>query len=338
MNLLKFLNNHRLLFSASTILFLGLSIVVAILPALDNQANNAPLPDATPLEGSAEAGKQVYIANGCVGCHTQQVRAADMDKMWGKRPGIPADYAMNTRMDVWRNTATLMGTERTGPDLTNIGIRQPSKDWHLLHLFNPRAVVGKSIMPAYPWMFEEKPRAYAGDVVVNVPAEWKRDSNNVVVATQEALNLVDYLLSLQQTPLPDGTPEPKFLFKPAPKPIAAAGGEAASTFDGAALYSANCQSCHQANGEGLKGAFPPLKGSKVVLDDENIELMVNIIMNGYNAREEYGVMPGIGTVNNLSAGEVTAIMNHEKNSWGNAAKKVAEADVKALMEKVKKPQ
>jgi cytochrome c oxidase cbb3-type subunit 2 len=188
-------------------------------------------------------------------------------------------------------------------------------------------------------MFEEKPRAYAGDVVVNVPAAWKRDTNNVVVAKDEALYLVDYLLSLQQIPLPDGTPEPKFLFKPSPKPIASGGGDAAaSAFDGKALYAANCQSCHQESGEGLKGAFPPLKGSKVVLDDNNVELMVNIIMNGYNAREEYGVMPGIGTANNLSAGEVAAIINHEKTSWGNSAKKVTEADVKTLMEKVKQPQ
>jgi cytochrome c oxidase cbb3-type subunit 2 len=83
-------------------------------------------------------GKNVYIANGCVGCHTQQVRNVDMDKVWGERPGIAADYAGIKRTDFWRNTATLMGTERTGPDLTNIGKRQSSLAWNLLHLYTGR--------------------------------------------------------------------------------------------------------------------------------------------------------------------------------------------------------
>lgn len=79
-----------------------------------------------------------------------------MDKVWGNRPGMPTDYAGNKRTDFWRNTATLMGTERTGPDLTNIGTRQSSLARNLLHLYQPRAVVEKSIMPAYPWLFEVK--------------------------------------------------------------------------------------------------------------------------------------------------------------------------------------
>ncbi len=51
--------------------------------------------------------------------------------------------------------------------------------------------------------------------------------------------------------------------------------------DGETLYANNCMSCHQANGEGLKGAFPPLKNSPVVLGD-NLELFVTIIMQGYD--------------------------------------------------------
>jgi len=58
-----------------------------------------------------------------------------MDKMWGERPSIAADYADLYRTDFWRNTATVMSTERTGPDLTSIGTRQPSIYWHLLHLY-----------------------------------------------------------------------------------------------------------------------------------------------------------------------------------------------------------
>ena len=104
--------------------------------------------------------------------------------------------------------------------------------------------------------------------------------------------------------------------------------------DGTALYSANCQSCHQENGEGLPGAFPPLKGSPVVLDN-NPELIVNIIMNGYDARENYGVMPPVGTNANLSPEEVVAIINHEKTSWGNNAKPISLEEVTKLIEFVK---
>ena len=130
-------SNHKRLYTTATLMFLVLTILVAILPALNNQKNNHPLPGSEPLTAAQQAGKDVYIANGCVACHTQQVRNVDMDKMWGSRPSIAADYAGNKRMDTWRNTATLMGTERTGPDLTDVGNRQPSIDWNLVHLYNP---------------------------------------------------------------------------------------------------------------------------------------------------------------------------------------------------------
>ena len=258
-----------------------------------------------------------------------------MDKMWGERPSIAADYANLHRTDFWRNTATVMGTERTGPDLASIGTRQPSIDWHLVHLFNPRIVVKQSIMPSYRWMFEVKKTPAKGDVVVNVPAEYLNGEEGKVVATKDALHLVAYLQSLKQIKLPDGTPNLEFLYKKETKAIA---GAAAQTqeLDGTVLYAANCQSCHQENGEGLKGAFPALKGSKIVLDD-NPETMVDIIMNGYSGRVSEGLppMPAIGTNNNLKPEEVSAIMNHEKTSWGNNAKKVTAADIKKIVDLVK---
>src|SRR5690606_22956171 len=94
-------------------------------------------------------GRQIYIANGCVYCHSQQPRdpsfaSGDKDRGWG-RTSVPGDYAYDT--------PHLLGTMRTGPDLFNIGARQPSKDWHLLHLYNPQAVVKDSIMPPYRFLF-----------------------------------------------------------------------------------------------------------------------------------------------------------------------------------------
>lgn len=331
---MELFDNHKKLFGTATLFFVGLTLLVAIIPALNIQKNNAVLPGAEPLSADAAKGKALYIANGCIGCHTQQVRNIDMDKVWGSRPSIAADYAGIHRQDVWRNTATLLGSERTGPDLINVGNRQGSEDWNLVHLFNPRIVVPQSIMPAYPWLFEIKNTPAKGDVIVSIPAKYLHSDTGKVVATKEALQLVAYLLSLKQTKLPDGTATPGFLYKRETKQEA--GGAGSKELNGVALYTANCQSCHQENGEGLPGAFPPLKGSKVVTDD-NPELMVNIIMNGYSGREKegFGPMPAVGTMNNLSADEISAIMNHEKSTWGNNSKKVSVEEIEKLMNAVK---
>ena len=330
---MEFFDNHKKLFRTALVLFVGLTIIVAIMPAINNQENNAPLPGYEPLTQEAYLGKKSFIANGCVACHTQQVRNVDMDNVWGSRPGIPADYAGISRTDFWRNTATLMGTERTGPDLTNIGSRQPSLAWNLLHLYQPRAVVEKSIMPAYPWLFELKNELGEKDVEVVVPDAYRKGISGRIVATQEALQLVAYLQSLKQTPLPDGKLPMEFLYKKKEIPVIVNGNNA-NLPDGKLLYTNNCMSCHQANGEGLKGAFPSLKGSPIVLGDD-LELFVNIIMLGYDARPEYAVMNAVGTDNNLTPEEVTAIINHEKTSWGNNAKTVTPEEVKKIMDFIK---
>lgn len=329
---MELFDNHKKLFTTAFLFFAVLTILVAIIPALNNQTNNAALPNAIALSEDAVKGKNIFIANGCVACHTQQVRNIDMDKVWGSRPGLAADYAANHRTDFWRNTATLMGTERTGPDLTNIGNRQPSKDWNLVHLFNPRIVVKESIMPAFPWLFEIKKQPLKTDLVVTVPATYLDGEEGKVVATKDAMYLIAYLQSLKQTKLPDGTAAPEFLYKKEEKNVA--GKTATTELDGKALYTANCQSCHQANGEGLLGAYPPLKGSPVVTGD-NLELYVGIIMNGYNPRPEYGEMAAVGTNMNFTENEVAAIINYEGSSWDNKRKKVSPEEIKKLMDFVK---
>lgn len=324
---MEIFNNHKKLFKTAFLLFATLTLFVAIIPALQNQKNNKALPTSEPLSEAALHGKAIFIENGCVACHTQQVRNIDMDKVWGSRPGIAADYADNKRMSTLVNTATLMGTERTGPDLTNVGNRQPSLEWNLLHLYQPRAVVSKSIMPAYKWLFDVKENPGKDEVVVSVPEEFLKGVKGKVVATKDALYLVAYLQSLKQAPLPDGKQAPEFLYKKSEKTTAKSG---MTQLDGKAIYAANSQSCHQENGEGLKGAFPALKGSPVVLND-NPELLINIIMKGYNPREEYGVMPAIGNNNNLTAEEIAAIINHERSSWGNKARSVSTDEVSKIM-------
>ncbi len=331
-------NNHKRLFIVATVMFLALTLYAALIPAYRAQEDNAPLPNSKPLTEQELAGKAVYVKEGCIACHTQQVRNVDMDKVWGERPSIASDYARNTRTDIWRNTANLMGSERTGPDLTSIGTRQPSKEWNLIHLFNPRSVVGQSIMPAYPWLFEIKESAANADVTVQVPEEYRKHIKGDIVATEDALNLVAYLQSLKQVSLPDGKPIPKFLYpKEATPALSGMPAGESQGLDGASLYAANCQSCHQANGEGLPGAFPSLKGSSIVLDPDPTAL-ITVIMKGYNGRAKEGFpeMPAIGTNNKLKPEEISAIINHERTGWGNDAKKVSVEEVKAILDQIGK--
>jgi len=152
--------------------------------------------EVRPVAYSAEqaAGRKVYIANGCVYCHSQQPRdpsvAPDGARGWG-RPSVPNDYV--------HDEPHLLGTMRTGPDLFNIAARQPSRDWHLGHLYQPRAYTPGSTMPAFPFLFAERRGALeAGDVVVSLPPN-VAPAGVRIVARAEALRLVDYLLSLDHT-------------------------------------------------------------------------------------------------------------------------------------------
>lgn len=325
-------NNHHRLFGNATLLFLILTCFVAIVPALENQTNNRVLPGASTPTEEAVRGKAIFIAHGCVACHTQQIRNVEMDSAYGSRPSIAADYAGNRRIDFWRNTATLMGTQRTGPDLTDIGSRQPSLQWNLLHLYNPRIVVPESIMPGYPFLFTIKMNTDSSEVIVAVPANQLKNQQLKVIATREALDLVAYLQSLKQIQLPQSIFSPKYLYSKNSKK----GGlenDRMEAVNGKTLFIANCASCHQSSGEGLPGAFPSLKGSKVV-NGADLKLYVDLIMNGYDANPQFGTMPPIGSNLNWGAAELTAIINYERSSWGNNGTKVNITEIEEILKDI----
>lgn len=181
--------NERLLFGAALVGFVALTLMIAVIPAYQIQ-KTPPAPGLKPLSGPAARGMKLYVAEGCSYCHSQQVRPLPVDEPFG-RPSAAGDYVYQTPQ--------LLGTERTGPDLANVGNRQPSQVWHLMHLYNPRSVVRESVMPAYSWYFILKDRADPQDVVVPVPPAFA-SNGKVVVATPDALALVAYLQSLKQPP------------------------------------------------------------------------------------------------------------------------------------------
>lgn len=161
------------------------------------QLKDVPPPKALAAYTSEQLrGRAVYLANGCVACHTQQPSAtgagiADAARGWG-RASVAADYHYDE--------PPLLGTMRTGPDLFNIGVRQPSADWHLGHLFQPRAYVPHSIMPSYPYLFEmmNETEVTKNDKVVALPPG-RIPYGKAVVATPNALDLVSYLQGMKHT-------------------------------------------------------------------------------------------------------------------------------------------
>lgn len=326
----NFHKNLRNLVLVSAIVFIGLSIFIAVMPAYDLHYVEA-LPSMEPFTESEQHGLQIYVKENCVACHTQQVRNIEMDNVWGDRPSIPSDYYYSkARLDFWRQSPSLLGSERTGPDLTSVGKRQPGKEWHLLHLYNPRIVVKESIMPGYPWLFEAKSESEITeeDVVVAVPAEFSKNPDKKIVAKKEALDLTAYLISLVQADI-NGAPAMDFIPAKTVKSSGKSGEASSSGLDGAALYASNCAACHQADGSGLTGAFPPVAGSPIVTGDDT-DLFLEIILRGYDARPEYAVMVGFADV--LTDEEIAAIATHERTSWGNNGSEITAEEVAKVRE------
>lgn len=110
-------------------------------------------------------------------------------------------------------------------------------------------------------------------------------------------------------------------------PAAGANGAAAS--DGAKVYQTNCSSCHQANGAGVPGTFPPLAGNPVVTGDPT--KVIHIVKYGLNGKINVkgttynGMMPAWGQ--QLSNGDIAAVITYVRSSWGNSASAVTESQV-----------
>lgn len=160
-------------------------------PPVRDEDRDITLPVA--YYGNIEEGRRVYMDLGCIYCHTQQVRpegfGADIERGWGVRRSVARDYIYDD--------PPLMGTMRTGPDLMNIGARQPSAQWHYLHLYRPTITSPGSIMPPHPFLFEVRrsPEGLPEDAV-RLPDPVAGNRPAWIVPTSRARQLVAYLLSM----------------------------------------------------------------------------------------------------------------------------------------------
>lgn len=198
------MNHFRYIFLGFLATFASSWIGLVALPSWHYGKEAAALPQAaqTPELESVRRGELIYAANGCVYCHTQQVRSAgfgnDDKRGWGNRRTVAADYLGDAK--------AMMGTMRTGPDLANIGLRMPSTTWHYQHLFNPLSTSPGSIMPPYRFFFEHLPvvDGKTDPDAVSIAADGgKIDAGGMQwVPTSEGRSLVAYLLSLKRSAVP----------------------------------------------------------------------------------------------------------------------------------------
>ncbi len=126
-------------------------------------------------------------------------------------------------------------------------------------------------------------------------------------------------------------PQSSAAASPAGSPMAATS-PAAANAAGASVYNTNCASCHQATGEGVAGAFPPLAGNPTVTG--NATKVIHIVKYGLKGaitvkgKSYNGMMPPWGST--LSNADIAAVISYVRSSWGNAASPVTVADVKAV--------
>ena len=141
------LERHSLGLTVAIIIAASVGGIVEIAPLFTIDETVEEVPDMrvyTPLE---QAGRDIYIREGCYSCHSQMIRTLrDEVERYG-----PYSLAVESQYD----HPMLWGSKRTGPDLARVGDKY-SDDWHVAHLNDPREVVPESVMPAYSWLLRNQ--------------------------------------------------------------------------------------------------------------------------------------------------------------------------------------
>lgn len=127
------------------IIAISFGALVEIVPLFFQKQTTEPIEGLKPLGALELTGRDVYIREGCNVCHSQMVRPMRSETERYGHYSVAGEQVYEHPF--------LWGSKRTGPDLARVGQRY-SDEWHRAHLFNPRDVVPESIMPSYPWLFQ----------------------------------------------------------------------------------------------------------------------------------------------------------------------------------------
>ncbi len=125
------------------VLVVAVGGLVEIVPLFNQRSTTEPVKGLKPYTPLQVAGRDVYVREGCYGCHSQMIRPFRAETERYGHYSVAGEFVYDHPFQ-W-------GSKRTGPDLHRVGGRY-SDDWHRAHLRQPRDLVPESNMPAYPWL------------------------------------------------------------------------------------------------------------------------------------------------------------------------------------------
>ena len=125
------------------ILVVSVGGLVQIVPLFFQRSTTEPVSGLRPYTALQQAGRDVYVREGCYNCHSQMIRPFRAETERYGHYSVAGEFVYD-RPFQW-------GSKRTGPDLHRVGGKY-SDEWHRIHLINPRDLVPESNMPAYPWL------------------------------------------------------------------------------------------------------------------------------------------------------------------------------------------
>jgi cytochrome c oxidase cbb3-type subunit 2 len=131
------------LMTVLVIFVISLGGLAELVPLFYQDSVNEPIEGLMPLPALELEGRDIYIREGCVGCHSQMIRPLRAETERYGHYSVAGEFVYDHPF--------LWGSKRTGPDLARVGQRY-SDAWHREHLVDPRAVVPESNMPGFPWL------------------------------------------------------------------------------------------------------------------------------------------------------------------------------------------
>jgi cytochrome c oxidase cbb3-type subunit 2 len=129
------------------VLVISIGGAVEIIPLFFQKSTTEPVAGLKPYSPLRLVGRDIYVREGCYGCHSQMIRPFRAETERYGHYSVAGEFVYD-RPFQW-------GSKRTGPDLARVGGRY-SDEWHRVHLDNPRDLVPESNMPSYPWLAKTK--------------------------------------------------------------------------------------------------------------------------------------------------------------------------------------
>lgn len=126
--------------------------IIQIVPTLVVKSNIPTITSVKPYTPLELEGRDLYIREGCVGCHSQMVRPFRSEVSRYGEYSKSGEYVYDHPF--------LWGSKRTGPDLMRVGGKY-NDNWHFNHMWDPQSTSAGSIMPGYKWLFDNKPMDYS---------------------------------------------------------------------------------------------------------------------------------------------------------------------------------